>query len=277
MKQVYTLFILLFSSLSIAQTLPKMISEDDFSIGKRIEIKSTVLGENRILNIYLPNSYSGDSIFNYPVIYLFDGSKHEDFIHIAGLVQFGSYPWINMVPESIVVGIENVDRIKDFTYPTNDKSVLEEAPTSGGSAKFMEYIEKEVQPFVNTKFRVTKDKTLIGQSLGGLLATEILFKKPDLFDNYIIVSPSLWWDDESLLKYELKPFASPKKIYVGVGGKEHPIMQRVAFQLYEKLINLEQEDITLNVDRLTEKNHADPLHEAVYHAFEAFSKKEGDE
>ncbi len=62
------------------------------------------LGENRILNIYLPEGYKQEDTTKYPVIYLFDGSADEDFIHIVGIVQFNNFEWINRVPKSIVVG-----------------------------------------------------------------------------------------------------------------------------------------------------------------------------
>ena len=60
-------------------------------------------------------------------------------------------------------------------------------------------IEKELQPYIETKYKTNNDKTIIGQSLGGLFATEVLLKKPTLFNKYIIISPSLWWDNGSLL------------------------------------------------------------------------------
>ena len=101
-----------------AQNLPQIKSSKPFCIGKTITIHSKILNEDRILNIYLPNSYNPDSVKTYPVIYLLDGSRDEDFIHISGLVQFGSFSWINMIPETIVVGIANIDRKRDFTFKT---------------------------------------------------------------------------------------------------------------------------------------------------------------
>ncbi|MCH2193124.1 alpha/beta hydrolase-fold protein [Kordia sp.] len=77
-------------------------------------------------------------------------------------------------------------------------------------------------------------KTIIGQSLGGLLATEILFKRPHLFDNYIIVSPSLWWDDEKILDFEMASYISTKSIYIA-GGKDGEVMERIARELFAKL------------------------------------------
>jgi len=198
-KKFFIIFMILFFTNEIFSQV-KINDKQKFSIGETITFKSGILNENRKLNIYLPLGYKKDSLKTYPVIYLLDGSVDEDFIHISGLVQFGSFSWIHMVPESIVVGIANIDRKKDFTFPTTNKKDKIDFPTTGDSEKFIDFLEKEVQPFIEKSYKTSSIKTLIGQSLGGLLATEILFKKPNLFDNYIIASPSLWWDDESLLK-----------------------------------------------------------------------------
>ena len=141
-----SLVLLLFCSFSLlGQKLPEKLSETDFTIGKTISIQSDILKEERVLNVYLPQHYSADSLKTYPVIYLLDGSKDEDFIHIAGIVQFGSFSWINMLPETIVVGIANVDRKRDFTYPSQNSLDQEEFPTSGKSAHFIQFLEEELQ------------------------------------------------------------------------------------------------------------------------------------
>lgn len=261
------------TSLSYGQTLPIKISEADFSIGKSIKIESIVLDETRDLNIYLPLNYSKDSLKTYPVIYLLDGSKNEDFIHISGIVQFGSFSWINMIPESIVVGIGNVDRKRDFTYPSQNELDQKEFPTSGKSETFIAFIEKELQPYIDSNYRTSKNKTIIGQSLGGLLATEILFKKPELFDNYIIVSPSLWWDDEKLLEKEVTNYNSTKSIYIA-GGKEGEIMERTAKDLFNKLKKNQKQNTQLFYEFMEDKTHGDALHIAVYNAFEKIFKTE---
>lgn len=255
-------------NLLYAQNLPQKTSVTAFSIGVTVKIESKILEEARVLNIYLPASYSADSSENYPVIYLLDGSKDEDFIHIVGIVQFGSFPWINMVPESIVVGIENVDRKRDFTYPSQDKLDQEDFPTSGKSAYFIKFLESELKPFIEAHYRTTGTNTIIGQSLGGLLATEILFKKPDLFDHYIIVSPSLWWDDEKLLTEQPVPYNATKSVFIAV-GKEGEVMERTAKELYDKLNQQKLDNTHLFYEFLPERSHGDALHIAVYHAFES--------
>jgi len=256
----------------LAQTEMKLSTSNPITIGETREIKSDILKENRILNIYLPASYSSESTKKYPVIYLLDGSIDEDFIHIAGLVQFGSFSWINMIPESIIVGIANTDRKRDFTYPSTNKQDKTELPTSGKSTAFISFIEKELQPYIDSNFSTTSSKTIIGQSLGGLLATEILLKKPNLFDHYIIVSPSLWWDNESLLSATAADYTSKKSIYIAV-GKEGAIMERTAKALYDKVNGQKKTNTTVFYSFFEKQNHGDALHLAVYDAFEKLFKK----
>jgi predicted alpha/beta superfamily hydrolase len=178
-----------------------------------------------------------------------------------------------MIPESLVVGIGNVDRKKDFTFPFQNELDQKEFPTSGKSENFITFLEKELQPFINSNFRTSCIKTLIGQSLGGLLATEILFNKPELFDNYIIVSPSLWWNDEKLLETKPKAYGSDKSIYIAV-GKEGEVMERTAKELFNKLNINKKENTKLFFEFLENKDHGDVLHIAVYNAFEILFKTE---
>lgn len=266
-QQILSIVLLLIAHLSFAQSLPEKISETDFTLGKTVTIQSKILEENRTLNIYLPLGYVADTLKTYPVIYLLDGSEEEDFIHISGIVQFGSFSWVNMIPESIVVGIGNVDRKRDFTYPSQNELDQKEFPTAGGSKNFISFLAKELQPFIESTYRTNKGKTIIGQSLGGLLVTEILFKNPSLFDNYIIVSPSLWWDDEKLLEEQNIAFLSQKSIYIA-GGKEGEIMERTAKALFDKLQKNKSPHTKLYYEFLKDKTHGDALHIAVYHAFE---------
>lgn len=262
-------FLLLFLSVSswvVAQekSIPTSITTTPFSIGETQVFHSDILKEDRTINVYLPASYHKNKEATYPVIYLLDGSADEDFIHVAGIVQFGNFPWIKMLPESIIIGISNIDRKRDFTYPTSNVKDKKDFPTTGGSENFISFLEKELQPFVTSNYRITSESTLIGQSLGGLLATEILWKTPDLFSNYMIVSPSLWWDDNSLLPQERVKSTKQKKVYVAV-GKEGPYMESAAFSLIGNI--KEDRNIISNFTYFDGQEHANILHKAVYEGF----------
>lgn len=238
------------------------------------EIDSKHLGEQRTLNIYLPQGYNPAEIETYPTIYVLDGSAHEDFPHIAGLAQFMNM--YQLLPKSIVVGIANVDRYRDFTHHTTLKKYKKRIPNCGGSAKFMAFVEKEVLPLVKSQYKTNGHHTIIGQSLGGLLATEFLLKKPHLFNDYIIVSPSLWWDEESLVKGAATYFKNhpelKKRIFVSL-GKEHETMHKVADMLVAAIKQSGNKQLTLFYKPILTEDHATILHKAVYQAFELFNPK----
>lgn len=251
-----------------AQTALKEISKVPLTFGEVVSIDSKILSESRTLNIYLPDGYNTADTLKYPVIYLLDGSMNEDFLHIVGLVQFFNLQ-MNM-PKTIVVGIANIDRKRDFTFPTTDRKLKMDYPTTGGSRKFIDFLENEVQPYIKANYPTTNQKMLIGQSLGGLLATEILFKKPTLFTDYIIVSPSLWWDNESLLK-DARMFLGahskmPANVYVSVGA-EGEIMEREAKNLAELLKNSDKPNLNSEFLFLSNENHATILHQSVNDTF----------
>lgn len=277
MKLLNTILIfLIFTNTSRAQSA----AAKPFVLGVVDEVQSKELNEKRVLNIYLPEGYNAKDTAKYPVIYLLDGSADEDFIHIAGLVQFNSFPWINGVPKSILVGIANTDRSRDYLFPTNIAHDKKLAPSAGGSAKFISFIEKELQPFVEKNYKANAEKTIIGQSSGGLLATEILLTKPALFNKYIIISPALWWDNASILKKDpatLQAGLTKKTtVYIGVGkegltpSEENHVMEVDANLLAEKIINLKSKNLQVFFDYLPQETHATSLHPAVFNAFRLF-------
>lgn len=274
MKAALSLLVLIFSTaLSFAQSS----ATKPFVLGTIDEIQSEQLAEKRILNIYLPEGYSKDDTLSYPVIYLLDGSEDEDFIHVVGLVQFNTFPWINRIPKSIVVGIANVDRRRDFTYPTTLEEDKKRYKTAGKSEKFIAFLEKELQPYIEQTYKTTNSKTIIGQSLGGLLATEILLKKPLLFNKYIIISPSLWWDNASLLTLSSllleENFKQKTDIYIGVGKEglapsDIPhVMEVDANLLVEKIKATKSKNVTVHFDYLPQEDHATVTHQAIFNAF----------
>jgi predicted alpha/beta superfamily hydrolase len=243
-----------------------------FVLGITDSFRSAQLGETRVLNIYLPDGYD-TATAKFPVIYLLDGSANEDFIHIVGLVQFLNM--IQVLPATIVVGVANVDRRRDFTFPTKVQKDLAAYPTTGGSARFIAFVEKELQPYVEHHYRVSAQKTIIGQSLGGLLATEILLKKPALFTNYIIVSPSLWWNNESLLDAApgllKKGLPDGIKVYISAGSEGEQMKKDV-----ENLVGLLPKNAAtteLIYYPMPEESHLTILHRSVYKALELLSKK----
>jgi predicted alpha/beta superfamily hydrolase len=243
-----------------------------FVFGEVHTIHSSALHQDRTLNVHLPEGY-GDSAAPYPVVYVLDGSANEDFPHIAGLMQFMNM--YDLYPKCIVVGIANEGRSRyhDFTSPTKGDSDLVWVPTGGGSASFINFIATEVQPFIAKYYSTTDERTIIGQSLGGLLVTEILFTRPELFGDYILVSPSLWWNKGDLAARAdawVKAHAGlQKRVFLAV-APDDAMMQEEVDQVVKALTAHAKPPLMWTYTVFPEESHATILHRAVYAALELF-------
>lgn len=272
------LFLITHSTHLFAQSESKPIT-----LGLSEEFNSKILNETRTINIYLPEGYNQNDTLKYPVIYIPDGGVDEDFIHLTGIIRFDTEPWVNRFPKSIVVGIKNINRRKDFTFPVANLDFLDKTgfkktmfPAYGGSTNYIAFLEKELQPYIEKKYKANTNRTIIGESMAGLLITEIALNHPTLFNTYIIVSPSLWWGGEALLH---KPNAllqnktrKSVNIYIGAPNKkEDEQMYQEAQGLYSML--KEDTNIRLFFDYLPDESHATVLHQAAYNAFKMIYAK----
>jgi predicted alpha/beta superfamily hydrolase len=178
-----------------------VFGQNDIVIGKTDSIQSKILGETRELMIFVPND-GPNSLFvkkKYPVVYVLDGNAH--FISVVGMLQ--RFSGNNITPEMIVVAIPNTDRTRDLTHSKakpNPPMVPEGlANASGGGKNFLSFIEKELVPYIDKTYPTEPYKMLIGHSFGGLFVMNALLEKPELFNSYISIDPSMWWNDKKLL------------------------------------------------------------------------------
>src|SRR6476469_7419120 len=122
-------------------------------IGETFTIDSKILGEARRINVYLPPGYAGSPNMRLPVLYMPDGGMAEDFLHVAGLVQV-SVGNGTMRP-FLLVEIENTERRRDLTGPTENAEDRKIAPRVGGSEAFRKFIREELMPEVKRRYRTT--------------------------------------------------------------------------------------------------------------------------
>ncbi|WP_417442095.1 alpha/beta hydrolase-fold protein [Idiomarina sp.] len=198
-----------------------------------VSIDSEVLDESRELIIHLPNNYSRYTDTSYPVLYLTDGQRN--FAHAAGTLDLLSQD--GMAQEMIIVGITNTHRARDFT-PTHDES-YDQWGISGGADDFLNFIEAELKPFINSNYRTNNYAILSGHSLGGLLSVYALQSRPEMFQAYFAFSPSLWWDSEVIFSDAAKFLSQPedlnKYLYVNMGNEGGQMLS--AFERYKELLN----------------------------------------
>ena len=222
MKKYFLLAIIVCScAILFAQTNNQVV------IGTIDSVQSKILNEKRKVWVYVPNS-GQEGLFapvHYPVVYLLDGDAH--FYSVVGMIrQLSQVNGNTICPEMIVVGIPNTNRTRDLT-PT--KSAIDPpyigdnmASISGGGEQFMSFIEKELIPHIDSTYSTSPFRLLIGHSFGGLTVMNTVINHSKLFNAYISIDPSMWWNKNNFLKtvetsLSNKDF-SGKALYLGIAN-----------------------------------------------------------
>lgn len=167
-------------------------------IGETFTIPSAGLGETRRINVYFPPGFSSAGEDSLPVLVMPDGGMGEDFLHIAGLVQISVVN--GTMRPFLLVGIENTERRRDLSGPTDNEEDRKMAPRVGGSQVFRDFVRGELMPEIRRRYRTTAETAIVGESLAGLFVVETFLLEPDLFDTYVAFDPSLWWNDGHLVQ-----------------------------------------------------------------------------
>ena len=242
------------------------------SIGDTFTIDSKVLGETRRINVYRPSPYGLAPDAPLPVMYMPDGGIHEDFQHVAGLLQVLSGN--GAMRPFLLVGIENTERRRDMTGPTSNAEDRKIAPRVGGSEAFRRFIRDELMPAVKARYRTTAETAIVGESLAGLFVVETMMLAPDLFDTYIAFDPSLWWNDAKLIgsaEGRLSAGAMKgKRLYVAVSGNGD---RADAIARFGRVVREQRSSgVEFQLVPMPDETHATIYHPAALRAFRALFK-----
>jgi predicted alpha/beta superfamily hydrolase len=175
---------------------PLPLSAQEGAAPDTFTIASRAVGEPRPINVHLPAGYRASDTTRYPVLYMPDGGMREDLPHVAKTVD--SLAALGKIRPVIIVGIPNTERRRDLTGATRSKGDSAIAPRVGGSNAFRRFIAEELIPEVDRRYRTTPERSIIGESLAGLFIVETFLLTPQLFDHYVALDPSLWWDGGAL-------------------------------------------------------------------------------
>ena len=236
-------------------------------IGQSYALPSATYGGTREINVWLPPGYA-ESGKTYPVLYLLDGGQAQDFHHISGLAQLGTI--VGTTRDVIVVGVASVDRRNELALPTEDPELIARYPTQGQSARFRDFLWKEVQPFVEGRFRTNGETALMGESLAGLFVVETFLKEPQLFDAYVAVSPSLWWDGGRLARQagaHLRDHSNDPRTLILTIADEGGEMQAAMDVLVGNLRQYAMPGVTWDYQPRQTESHATIYHGAALDAF----------
>jgi hypothetical protein len=226
----------------------------------------------RTINVYRPKVY-GDTVgARLPVLYMPDGGIGEDFIHVAGLVQISVMN--GTMRPFLLVGIENTERRRDLTGPTQVAEDSTIAPRVGGSAAFRQFIRTELMPTIDARYPTTNETGIVGESLAGLFIVETFLLEPDLFDTYIAFDPSLWWNDGYLVKHGAEFLQTAKQtgktLYLATSNEE--ALAGLAGELVDMIRTETSGAVECHYLEMPEESHATIYHPAALGAFRRLFK-----
>lgn len=217
----FLLLLVVISCSAFAQTDNKIV------IGKVDSVYSKTLNEQRKIWVYVPDMLNGntDTSQRYPVVYLLDGDGH--FESVVGMIQqLSSVNGNTSCPEMIVVGIPNTDRTRDLTptHIASDPPIMDSgfSKNTGGGENFVSFIEKELMPHIDSLYPTQPYRMLIGHSFGGLTVMNVITNHSRLFNAYIAIDPSMWYDQQRFLKTTETKLKEKKydgiRLYLGIAN-----------------------------------------------------------
>ncbi len=244
-------------------------TNNSVNLGDIISIDSKVLGERREIVVHTPADYdlSQDT---YLVIYLLDGE--HNLLYTAGIIDYLQKN--QYMPKVILVAINNVNRVRDFT-PTPSKKNLYGMPQMGGADNFISFIENELKPKLSTTYRVAPYSILLGHSYGGIFSIYSQQVRPSLFDAHIAISPSIFYDERVLVNSAKTLFAksapTPDFLYMSVAN-EYPEFAN-SIEAYVQLLKEHQpNDIRWKFESFPEETHMSSLHHATINGLKLLFK-----
>lgn len=197
--------------------------ENEVSKPTNSTLRSAILNEERRVIIHLPRNYAINTNDKYPVMYVLDGTSHDQQTadKITVLSDAG------LVPEAIVVAIPNTrgNRERDQTPPFMKTNVDDANSPLGNGDKFLAFIEQELIPFIDSNYRTSGLRTLTGNSRGGLFVLYSLFERPNLFQARFCYSTPVWRFDDLMIKKLVEFLRSPAQVkgflFMSAGTKEN--------------------------------------------------------
>ncbi len=193
-------------------------------------LNSKIMQESREYAVHLPFSYHDNPEQHFPVIYVLDGHSTQ-MRGVGGMIESLSYYELNQqLPEVIVVAIPNTNRTRDFTPTKGDLAFQGEildklSENSGGAERFATFIREELFTAIDTNFRTTDDRSLIGMSFGGLFTGYVLLTQPQMFSRYLLSDPTSIWDsnylNRTLMLNKHKLLNKKIRVFVGLANNDH--------------------------------------------------------
>lgn len=254
---------------------------EEISIGETRVIESQVLKERRPISIYLPPSYRESSGYRrYPVLYLRDGGK---FFHsFTGTVQHLAADASPHIPEMIVVAIRETDRVRDSSSTHSLRGFTgkddEGFRTSGGGEQFLRFVERELVPYIDKEFSTVPYRIYCGYSFTGLSVVDAFLAERSVFDAFLSIDPSWWWDDHAPERRAAKTLPgrtfNRTQLFIAASGEPFPhkyfIEARDVAALAETLQRVQPAGLEWKFERYEDETHHSMAQRALYDGLSYF-------
>jgi predicted alpha/beta superfamily hydrolase len=234
-------------------------AQDGFTL-KQDSLQSVILKQNRKIAIYLPEGYD-TAVTKFPVIYVLDAEWRDQHIVPTARFLFLS----TKMPKAIIVGVNNIDRNHDFLSDSTAS-----APSGGGADNFIRFFKDELIPYIDKNFRTESYKVLVGHSYGGLYAMYSLLMEPDLFDSYIAIDPSIWYNNLAFLKSAQVEFPSAKNWNrsLFIAGREGEGMNEMGITRLDSVMKASApKGLNWKISAYADEDHGSVPFKSVYDGF----------
>jgi predicted alpha/beta superfamily hydrolase len=263
MKRI-NLIIVLILVLSTANKLFSQEFVESLKIGDKYKINSVINGDEYQISIHLPEGYNGAASERYPVVYVFFGyNSHLLFNTVCGITD--EFSRTKLIPKMIVVQIHNIRWFRDLTFQE-----IKNKKNSGQAENFYNFLSGQLIPYIDDQYKTNSTNIYIGHSLSGLFGLSVFCKDLELFDKYILISPSIIDRDESVIE-ELKNVVINKNIgekhlYITMGFENERIAASI-FRITDVLNKNKNANIKWKFDYLERYNHFTLIPEALINGF----------
>ena len=223
-------------------------------------IDSKIVGDKFLIQTYIPQQQTF-SPYSLPIVFVLDADMTFGLVYdvVRWLIWGREIPYVAIVGISYGTGQKDwwAKRSRDFSESKDETKHWGDWPLAGGAAEFKEFIEKELFHFLEDEYKLKgNSKTIIGLSFGGLFCTDVLFSKPELFNNYIILGPALLWNDKEIFKQELKYSENHIKlnanIFTSIGELDNEDITKPWIEFVNQVKSRNYNG--LNIDTLTIEN-----------------------
>ncbi len=256
-------------------------AEPAIVLGEKHMISSSILGEERPFTVFLPDSYNSQTYSSgrYPVLYILAGNE----LLVKAVTQEMSRNSVNKIPELIIVSVpvRNSRKYHNYFTPTNSQTIGDgrEIPgflaDTGKGEDFMSFLGNELLPHIDSTYRTLPYRILNGHSLAGLFTLNASLVKPDLFQAYLAIDPSLWWDEQVLVKHlegNIKDGKYPEgAMYIALASRQREgrdSMDKPIINFSNQLKLTGTEDLYFRLQEFPEEHHGSVPILALYNGFQ---------